>query len=65
MALQQRFYSNPDLIDVAVRFAKRNEAVRELITRFGVGQISYEEMKRRAIIEALPGFLGYQLAKLR
>ena len=65
VALQKRFYSNPDLIDVAVRFAKRNDAVRELITRFGVGQISYEEMKRRAIIEALPGFLGYQLAKLR
>ncbi|MGB6193630.1 MAG: hypothetical protein WBF42_14270, partial [Terracidiphilus sp.] len=64
VALQKRFYSNPDLIDAAVRFAKRNDAVRELIMRFGIGQISYEEMKRRALFEALPGFVGYQLAKL-
>jgi geranylgeranyl reductase family protein len=65
VALQKRFYSDPDLIDIAVRLARRNDTVRSLITRFGTGQISYEEMKRRAIFEALPGFLGYQLAKLR
>lgn len=65
VALQKRFYSDPDLINIAVRFARRNDRVRELITRFGTGQISYEEMKRRAFVEALPGFIGYQLAKLR
>lgn len=65
VALQKRFYSDPNLIDIAVRFAKSNDRVRSLITRFGVGQISYEEMKRCAIFEALPGFLSYQLAKLR
>ncbi len=65
VTLQKRFYSDPELIDIAVRFAKHNDRVRALITRFGIGQISYEEMKRRAIFQALPGFLGYQLAKLR
>jgi geranylgeranyl reductase family protein len=65
VTLQKRFYADPDLIDIAVRFAKSSDAVRSLITRFGVGQISFGEMKRRAILEALPGFLGYQLAKLR
>ena len=65
VALQRRFYPNPVLIDLAVRFANRDPALRSLITRFGVGQLSYDEMKRRAIFEALPGYLGYKLGKLR
>ena len=65
VALQKRFYTNPLLIDLAVRFANRDPALRSLITRFGVGQLSYEEMKRRAIFEALPGYFGYKLGKLR
>jgi len=65
VALQRRFYPNPVLIDLAVRFANRDPGLRSLITRFGVGQLSYEEMKRRAIFEALPGYLGYKLGKLR
>jgi len=65
VALQKRFYSNPMLIDLAVRFANRDRSLRSLITRFGIGQLSYEELKRRALFEALPGYLGYQFAKLR
>jgi geranylgeranyl reductase family protein len=65
VALQKRFYPNPALIDLAVRFANRDSVLRSLITRFGIGQLSYEELKRRALFEALPGYLGYQFAKLR
>jgi geranylgeranyl reductase family protein len=65
VALQRRFYSNPDSIDAVVRFASRDDAARSLIARFGTGQLSFEEMKRRVIVEALPGYLGYQFAKLR
>ncbi len=65
VALQKRFYPNPALIDLAVRFANHDHVLRSLITRFGIGQLSYEELKRRALFEALPGYLGYQFAKLR
>ena len=65
LALQKHFYPNPGLIDMVVRFANRDRALRSLIMRFGIGQLSYEELKRRALFEALPGYLGYQFAKLR
>ncbi len=65
LRIQKRFYSNPALIDLVVAFAARNSTVRELIARFGIGQLSYEDLKRRTILEALPGYLGYQFAKLR
>jgi flavin-dependent dehydrogenase len=65
VALQKRFYPNPALIDLVVSFASRDRALRSLISRFGIGQLSYEELKRRALFEALPGYLGYQFAKLR
>jgi hypothetical protein len=63
--LQKRFYTDPDLIDFAIGFVGRNRTVRTLITRFGIGQLSYEELKARTLIEALPGYLGYQTEKLR
>jgi flavin-dependent dehydrogenase len=63
--LQKRFYSDPDLIDLVIGFVGRNRTVRTLITRFGIGQLSYEELKARTLIEALPGYLGYQIEKLR
>jgi geranylgeranyl reductase family protein len=62
--LQRRFYSNPALIDLVVEFASRNRTVKALVARFGTGQLSYEEMKRRLLVEALPGYLGYQTRKL-
>jgi geranylgeranyl reductase family protein len=65
VALQKRFYTNPALIDLVVRFAGRDRDLRSLITRFGIGQLSYEELKRRALYQALPGYLGYQFEKLR
>jgi geranylgeranyl reductase family protein len=63
--LQRRFYANPKLIDLAVRFAARNDTVKELIMRFGIGQLTYEDLKKRAFREALPGYLGYQFGKMR
>ncbi|HKD59146.1 MAG TPA: NAD(P)/FAD-dependent oxidoreductase [Terracidiphilus sp.] len=65
VALQKRFYSNPALIDLVVEFASRNASVKALVARFGTGQLSYEEMKRRILVEALPDYLGYQTRKLR
>ena len=62
--LQKRLFANPALIDSVVRFAKRNAAARNLLARFGVGEISYEELKRRTITEALPGYLRYQFDKI-
>jgi geranylgeranyl reductase family protein len=63
--LQKRFYSDPDLIDLVIGFAGRNRTVLTLITRFVIGQLSYEELKARTLIEALPSYLGYQIEKLR
>jgi geranylgeranyl reductase family protein len=65
VALQKRFYSDPGLIDLVVRIARRDAGLKSLITRFGIGQISYQELKRRALFEALPGFAAYQFGKLR
>jgi flavin-dependent dehydrogenase len=65
VALQKRFYSNPALIDLVVEFAGRNRFVKSLVAQFGTGQLSYEEMKRRILVGALPGYLGYQTRKLR
>ena len=64
VVLQKRLFSNPKLIDSVVRFANRSTAVRTLLTKFGVGEMSYEELKRRAIFEALPGYLSYKAEKL-
>jgi geranylgeranyl reductase family protein len=63
ITLQKRLFVNPALIDSVVRFAKRNAAARNLLARFGVGEISYEELKWRTIKEALPGYLRYQFEK--
>jgi geranylgeranyl reductase family protein len=65
VGLQKRFYSKPGHIDMVVRFAGRDKAVRSLIARFGSGRLTYEELKRRVFFEALPGYVGYQFAKLR
>jgi geranylgeranyl reductase family protein len=62
--LQKRLFANPALIDSVVRFAKRNATARSLLARFGVGEISYEELKRRTVTEALPGYLRYQFEKM-
>jgi geranylgeranyl reductase family protein len=64
VTLQKRLFANPALIDSIVRFAKRNATSRSLLARFGVGEISYEELKRRTVTEALPGYLRYQLEKV-
>lgn len=63
--LQKRFYANPGLIDLVVKIAGQDRVLRSLITRFGIGQLTYEDLKQRALFEALPGFLTYQFAKLR
>jgi geranylgeranyl reductase family protein len=63
VTLQKRLFANPALIDSVVRFAKRNATARNLLARFGVGEISYEELKRRTVTEALPGYLRYQFEK--
>jgi geranylgeranyl reductase family protein len=65
VVLQKRLFANPALIDSVVRFARRNAAARSLLARFGVGEISYEELKRRTILEALPGYVRYQFEKMR
>lgn len=64
VVLQKRLFANPALIDNVVRFAKRNAAARALLARFGVGEISYDELKRRTVIEALPGYIRYQFEKV-
>jgi geranylgeranyl reductase family protein len=64
VTLQKRLFANPALIDSVVRFARRNATARSLLARFGVGEISYEELKRRTVTEALPGYLRYQFEKM-
>ena len=62
--IQKRLLSNHKLIHSIVRIASRNQAMRTLLTRFVVGELSYEETKKRAMVEALPGYLSYKAAKL-
>lgn len=62
--LQRRLVREPYLLDNVVRFAQRSAAARRLLCSYGVGQISYRTMKRRALSEALPAFVLYQIAKL-
>jgi len=64
VTLQKRLLSNPKLIDTVVRFASRSKSVRSLLANFVVGALSYEEMKRQAIIKALPGYIHYQAEKI-
>jgi geranylgeranyl reductase family protein len=61
--LQQRLMSEPRLMDSVVRFAQRSKAARQLLCDYGVGRIGYREMRRRALIEALPAFVRYQMEK--
>lgn len=65
VALQRRFYPRPALIDLVVDLARRNWSVRTLMAGFGTGQLSYEEMKTRVLLEAMPGYLRYETTKLR
>lgn len=62
--LQRRLMRNPKLLDSAVRFAQRSPAARRLLCAYGVGQIGYRQMKRRALTEALPAYLRYKAEKL-
>jgi geranylgeranyl reductase family protein len=60
VSIRKRLFSNPKTIDGVVRFAARSPLMRRLITEFGVGEISYEEVKKRVIFHALPGYLLYK-----
>jgi geranylgeranyl reductase family protein len=64
ITLQKRLFANPAVIDSVVRFAKRNATARSLLARYGVGEISYEELKWRMVTETLPGYLRYQFDKV-
>jgi geranylgeranyl reductase family protein len=65
VALQRRFFPRPALIDLVVEFACHDRSARTLIAGFGTGQLSYEQMKMRVLLEAMPGFLRYQAKKLQ
>jgi geranylgeranyl reductase family protein len=62
--LQERLLGDPRLIDNAVRLARRSPAARRLLCEYGVGKLSYRQMKRRALLQALPAFLRYKAEKL-
>ena len=64
VVLQKRLLSQPDRIDSIVRFAVRSNAMRKLLAKFAVGTLSYEELKRRALVEALPTYVWYKVSKL-
>jgi len=64
VTIQKRLFANPKLIDSIVRFASKSRSARNLLTSFGIGEISYQQLKKRALIQALPGFLLYQTEKL-
>jgi geranylgeranyl reductase family protein len=61
--LQERLMREPRLMNSVVRFAERSPAARRLLCDYGVGRIDYRQMKRRALIEALPAFIRYQVEK--
>jgi flavin-dependent dehydrogenase len=61
--IQKRLFSNPKFIDSIVRLAGRSKATRILLTKFGVGELSYEELKRQALVKALPAYLLYKSEK--
>ena len=65
VSIRKRLFSNPKRIDSVVRLARRSPFIRTLITEFCVGEVSYEEAKRRAIFHALPGYLLYKAETLR
>jgi geranylgeranyl reductase family protein len=64
IVLQKRLLSHPNRIDSIVRVAIRSKPMRMLLARFAVGTLTYEEMKRRVIVEALPTYLRYKAEKL-
>ena len=64
VSIQRRLFSNPALIDAIVRFASSSSSVRQLLTDYAVGEISYDTMKRRAIRTALPSYIKYSFDKL-
>jgi flavin-dependent dehydrogenase len=61
--LQERLMHEPHLMNSVVRFAQRSKTARQLLCDYGVGRIGYREMKRRALVEALPAFIRYQMEK--
>jgi len=62
--LQKRLLPHPKRIDGVIRLAARSKSMRKLLAGFGVGKLSYEEMKRRAVVQALPSYLWYKTTKL-
>jgi flavin-dependent dehydrogenase len=64
VALQKRLLANPKFINSVVRFASQSKSVQGPLVSFLLGGLSYEEMKRQAIVKALPGFIRYQAEKI-
>ena len=62
--IQKRVLSSPRRINSIVRLASRSSVMRNLLTSFAVGNISYKDMKRRAAREALPAYLWYKATKI-
>ena len=64
VAIQRRMVCSPKRIDSIVRLAARSASMRNLLTSFAVGKISYRELKKRAATESLPAYLWYKATKL-
>lgn len=64
VALQRRLFANPRLIDSVVRFAARSQTARTLLAQFGIGELSYSQVKKRAFFQAFPAYLRYRTDKL-
>jgi flavin-dependent dehydrogenase len=64
VSIQKLLLADPTRIDKIVALARRNPAVRQLVTQFAVGALSYIRFRRQLMLKALPFYVSHKVSKV-
>ena len=65
VSIQEMLLADPTRIDKIVALARQNPAVRQLVTQFAVGALSYIRFRRQVMLRALPFYVSHKVSKVR